>query len=156
MLGKQYVAACHQPGHPGQKNLQNLAGRNMKSSVMHNSNYITNLFADPTEVDSKSYKSVLKEIHTTSVSETIQNYPTNRVLGCIPPSISKEENRLPRATRTELARLRSGFSRNLNSYMNRIDETVDDRCPSCRHSPHDTLHLFNCTSNPTQLNVIDL
>ena len=156
MLGKQYVAACHQPGHPGQKNLQNLAGRNMKSSVMHNSNYITNLFADPTEVDSKSYKSVLKEIHTTSVSETIQSYPTNRVLGCIPPSISKEEKRLPRATRTELARLRSGFSRNLNSYMSRIDDTVDDRCPSCRHSPHDTLHLFNCTSNPTQLNVIDL
>ena len=114
MLGKQYVAACHQPGRgqPGQKNLHNLAGRNMKSSVMHNSNYITSLFSDPTEIDSKSYKSVLKEIHTISVSDTIQSYPVNRVLGRSPPSISKEENRLPRVIRTELFRLRSGFSRN--------------------------------------------
>ena len=93
MLGKQYVAACHQPGHPGQKNLQNLAGRNMKSSVMHNSNNITYLFADPTEINSQSYKSVLKEIHTTSVSDTIQSYPANRVLGRSPPSISKDEMR---------------------------------------------------------------
>ena len=53
--------------------------------------------------------------------------------------------------RSELARLRSGFSRNLNSYMNRIDPSIADTCPACNSTPHDTDHLFNCNSKPTHL-----
>ena len=52
---------------------------------------------------------------------------------------------------SELARLRSGFSRNLNSYMNRIDPSIADTCPACNHTPQDINHLLNCSSKPTHL-----
>ena len=86
----------------------------------------------------------------------MSKYPVNRVLGIKPPALSTEEMSLPRAARTELSRLRSGFSRNLNYYLNRLDENVEDRCLNCGQSPHDTVHLFNCLSNQTELSVTDL
>ena len=56
----------------------------------------------------------------------------------------------------ELSRLRSGYSRKLNSYMSRIDQEIQDRCPSCNFSPHNTEHLFNCPENPSELVAEDL
>ena len=88
---------------------------------------------------------------TRQQASTIASYPPNRVLQRKPPDINKEENLLPRPARSELARLRSDFSRNLNSYMSRIDPSIQDTCPSCNHTPHDTNHLFNCGSRPTDL-----
>ena len=98
-----------------------------------------------------TYKQVVKALHTATVANTLASYPPNRVLQRRPPDISKEEKLLPRPVRSELARLRSGFSRNLNSYMNRIDPSIADSCPACNSTPHDTNHLFNCNSNPTHL-----
>ena len=91
----------------------------------------------------------LNLIHLKHLPEV--SYPPNRVLQRKPPDINKEENLLPRPARSELARLRSDFSRNLNSYMSRIDPSIQDTCPSCNHIPHDTNHLFNCGSRPTDL-----
>ena len=99
MIGKQYVAACHLPGHPGRKNLHNLAGRQMKKSIMQHSTEISGIFTD-TE---PSYKSVLRKIHTESVAETISKYPANKVFDQKPPDISDEEKKLPRVARTELS-----------------------------------------------------
>ena len=90
------------------------------------------------------------------MTSTLASYPPNRVLQRRPPDISKEEKLLPRLARAELARLRSGFSRNLNSYMSRIDPSIADTCPACNHTPHDTIHLFNCSNNPTHLEPEDL
>ena len=56
----------------------------------------------------------------------------------------------------ELSRLRSGYSRKLNSYMSRIDQEIQDRCQSCDFSPHNTEHLFNWSENPTELEANDL
>ena len=56
----------------------------------------------------------------------------------------------------KLNHLESGFSKHLNSYNHRINPDTPDSCPLCSQSPHDTPHLFNCSSNPTHLSVIDL
>ena len=98
-----------------------------------------------------TYKYVVKALHTATVASTLSSYPPNRVLQRRPPDINKEEKLLPRLARSELARLRSGFSRNLNSYMSRIDPSIVDTCPACNYTPHDTNHLFNCSSRPTHL-----
>ncbi|KAI5716048.1 hypothetical protein M8J77_026544 [Diaphorina citri] len=90
------------------------------------------------------------------VENTLNSYQPNKVLQTKPPDISPDEKKLPRVTRTTLAQLRSGYSRILNSYMNRLDSNIEDRCPQCRGSPHNTLHLFNCPSKPTQMTPIDM
>ena len=56
-------------------------------------------------------------------------YPNNKVLNDVPPDIAVQEKDLSRKTRCELSRLRSGYSRNLNSYLSRINPEVSDVCP---------------------------
>lgn len=119
---------------------------------MQHSTEISGIFTD-TE---PSYKSVLRKIHTESVADTISKYPANKVLDQKPPDISDEEKKLPRVARTELSRLRSGYSLNLNSYKSRIDESVENKCPKCGHVPHNTQHLFSCPEDQTDLTVLDL
>ena len=84
------------------------------------------------------------------------NREPNKVLNARPPEINPEEQSLSRKSRTELARLRAGYSRNLMSYMSSINEEVQDICPKCSASPHNTAHLFECRENPTHLTVKDL
>ena len=81
----------------------------------------------------------------------------NKVLNAPPPPISDSEKDLPRAARTTLAQLRSGYSSFLNSYKARIDNTnsTSENCPLCP-VPHTTEHLFNCPENPTVLTTSDL
>ena len=70
--------------------------------------------------------------------------------------ISNEETKLPRSTRRILAQLRSKYSSHLNSFNSRINDETENKCELCNGTPHDTSHLFNCPSNPTQLEAIDL
>jgi hypothetical protein len=103
-----------------------------------------------------NYKSLLKTIHTESVSTFIQSQDNNPVLDEPPPPINKSESTLPRRTRSLLSQLRSGYSSILNSYLYRIREDVTDECPDCQMQPHTTKHLFNCPENPASLTVRDL
>ena len=66
---------------------------------------------------------------------------------------ARKKKCLPRSTRYEITRLRSGFSRKLNYYLNRIDDSFSDSCPDCSTSPHTTDHLFICTANDTELDT---
>ena len=90
------------------------------------------------------------------MASTLSTYNVNRVLQDNPPDINPEEQQRPRAARSELARLRTGFSRNLNSYLHRLDESDPDTCPDCNAQQHTTNHLFACTSNPTNLEPVHL
>ena len=106
----------------------------------------------PPITDKASLKSNNKRIHTETVQKAIANYPDNKVLNTRPPEVNdKEEISLPRTSRCLLSQLRSGYSRMLNSYKSRIDQTIIDQCPDCGQSPHNTNHLFSCASNPTNL-----
>ena len=156
LLTKQFVAACHLPGHPGAKHLgRPPEPRLMKSSLLRHENQVTNLF-DGAEVTKSAYKSALKELHTQAVSDSLNNLPPNKVINDNPPDIHHSEDKLPRSIRAELSRLRAGYSRKLNSYMSRIDNTISNTCPECQATPHDTNHLFNCPANPTPLEATDL
>ena len=108
----------------------------------------------------EEYKALLKIIHTNEVSDTLENRENNRVLDQPAPKIHKSEVKLPRETRRILAQLRSNFSPFLQSYMqrinNNIEENVSDLCPKCAEEPHTTSHLFRCRENPTDLEPIAL
>ena len=137
--------------HPGYKFLgRNKTGRNLKKTLLSFEDEVQDHFR------TEKYKTVVRNIHTKTVQSTISNYPVNRVLNCNPPVINKIENTLDRRTRVQLARLRSGFSRLLQSYMSRIDDKEVDECPLCKAPNHDVNHLFNCDKNPTHLSPLDL
>ena len=87
---------------------------------------------------------MIQALHTTAMASILTIYQVNRVLQNNPLYINLGEKRLPIAARSELARPRSGFSRNLNSYLYRLDESVLDTCPDCNEHQHTTNHLFAC------------
>ena len=152
MLTKQYSANCLKPNHPGHKHLdQPKPHRKIKPTYLQ---YITELKSKKER--GLNHKQIIKEVHTESVQKCLNAYQPNRVLQEKPPEVNKLEEKLPRNVRVELSRLRSGFSRRLNSYLNRLDENVNNSCPDCASSPHDAIHLFNCPSNPTNLTVANL
>ena len=107
-------------------------------------------------VQARSYKKVIKSIHTESVRKALDDLEPNRVLNSRPPLVSTDEQSLPRAHRTTLSRLRSGYCPALNSYQASIGTSTTDRCPSCRLAAHTTAHLFNCPEHPTNLDTLDL
>ena len=81
---------------------------------------------------------------------------SSKLLNGRPPPIATAEQTLPRITRTILAHLRTGHSRILGQYMNRIDLKTRNHCHSCGHLPHDTHHIFDCPSKPTTRTVESL
>ena len=156
LITKQFVANFFLPGHPGAKHLgRPPEPRKMKNSALSHTNELRNKLPNGF-IDMKAIKTVQKSVHTDTVKNTLDSYTVNRVLAINPPEINNNEAKLSRETRTELSRLRSGFSRKLNSYMSRIDPTIEDKCPQCSSTPHDTTHLFNCPANPSQMNVLSL
>lgn len=128
--------------------------RNIRTSPVRKYRDSISALSPPTTISTR--KRVLKEIHTTTVRNTINNYGVNKVLGTKPPEIHDAESQLSRTTRSTLSQLRSGYSPFLNNYLHRIDHTIPNVCPLCASTPHDVQHLFNCTANPTSLSVIDL
>ena len=155
LLTHQYLAASHLPGHPGREHLgRPPSARLKKMSVLNQLHKVSPLFSNnPTEAE---YKAAIKDLHTWAVRETLSNYPVNKVLDMHPPEVNNEEDYLPRKVRCQLSQLRSGYSKLLNSYNCIIDESVSDTCPKCNQTPHNTIHLFNCPNNPTDLNTISL
>lgn len=155
MIRKQYLAACQLPAHPGNKHVGVNKGRNNKPTFYQHQTEITGLLGN--EISTSTYKKTIKEIHTREVSKAINALEPNKVLGTRPPAICKTEKTLPRPVRTELARLRSGYSRQLNSYLHRLDPVQhNEECPKCNTHQHTTSHLFNCPADPTPLQPIHL
>ena len=73
-----------------------------------------------THVTPKEYKRILKDMHTLEVKDAIENYAPSKVLDTMSSKISEEEKSLPRGSRRQLAKLRSGFRCLLQSYNHRI------------------------------------
>ena len=154
MIAEQYLAACHLHGHPGQGELGRPPERDLKKTFLTYKPRVEGMISINDDKD--TLKQAIKNIHTRSVEETVNSYPPNRVLGRPPPEIHKSELSLSRRARTRLSQLRSGFSTLLKSYQHRIDENIEDKCPLCNLTPHDTSHLFCCPANPTSLTTESL
>ena len=151
MLSKQFLLKTTNPDHPNHLDLNAKPQRLMRETL-------TTKFADDVlplalngVADDLQVKEGIKIIHRSSIANTIDSQPNNKVLNRPPPDIDKTEAYLPRSTRTTLAQLRSG-SPHLQSYMARIRPTDNvDICPDCNNTGHTTMHLFCCPAKPTNL-----
>ena len=154
MTSEQFLLNCHLPNHPGNKQISRpLPARRMKPTIQNYRHTVQDLLP---VTDKKDLKKKQKNIHTKHVSNTINNYIPNKVLNQQPPKIDQKEKSLSRNSRSLLSQLRSGYSRKLNSYLHRINDEVEDKCPECNIGPHTTNHLFNCQIKPTELSSKDL
>jgi len=142
------------PGHPGNIQIGKvIPNRDKKPTIQFYRNSVDNLIPITNKKDLKKKQKIL---HTKSVTYTIDSYIPNKVLDQKPPAVSKKEENLSRNSRVLLSQLRSGYSRMLNSYLHRINDEIEDKCPKCNTGPHTTEHLFNCPMNPTNLTPTDL
>ena len=157
MLSKQYLLATQKPDHPCHVDLASPPpARVMKKTLKSKFGSEVKELIPPDGLDDTSYKSSLKEIHTKDVRAAIRNTKNNPVLNTPAPEVHKSERNLPRKTRSTLAQLRSGYSSHLNSTLSRINNEIQNKCPYCSQTPHNTNHLFSCPSKPTRLNVRSL
>ena len=146
-----YLVQCLDPDHVCHNiTTMDVPPRQMKHTL-HTRHYPT---VQPMLAATK--KETLQAVHTEAVTRAINSQQPNRVLHNRPPPISLEEDTLRRPQRTTLSQLRSGHCRLLNSYQNRLKQTVDPRCPDCGVNPHDVPHLFNCTAHPNTLSTVNL
>ena len=163
MLCKQFLARALQPGnashaivttHPGPKNV-----RHTLRSAFFDRDY-QRRYTDTGNrlgvVQARRYRAVIKSMHTESVRKVLDRMEPNKVLNSRPPLVSTDEQSLPRAHRTTLSRLRSGYCPALNTYRTSIGTSTTDRCPSCNLAAHTTVHLFTCPEHPTNLDPLDL
>jgi hypothetical protein len=160
MLSQQFMLATQKPDHPNRINLSAPPPpRQMKNTLASTFGDKIKRISFP-DMPEEIYKKRLKDVHTSCVKEQLSNMAKNKVLNATPPKISDSEKVLPRATRSTLAQLRSGYSNYLNSYKARLSQNqavpVTDLCPLCNAESHTTKHLFSCPSNPTTLTVRDL
>ncbi|KAI5732078.1 hypothetical protein M8J77_020912 [Diaphorina citri] len=151
MLSKQYLLGCllpsdvyndiisaPQPPRSIRKNRTNTYLQELRRRYLPENNPFDDI-----------YKTILRQIHTDTISDVTEHLTFNRVLGTRPPDINDEEKKLPRPTRVTLAQLRSGWCHKLQSYKARLNPEESDQCPACRNAVHDVPHLFNCVANPT-------
>ena len=152
LLSTQFLAKCLDNNHPCH-NITRLAPppRRMKETLL--SRHITT--TEP--LMKENTRATLRNIHTHLVNRSMDQLKENVVLHDRAPPISKEELELTRKQRTTLSQLRSGHCKLLGAYQSRIkkDESINI-CGDCGASPHDVLHLFDCTAHPTNLLPTDL
>ena len=155
MLCSQFLATCLQPNHVSFPIVNADSGpRRIKQSLQTGfRDQIDDLLVDGRITDIKEARKV---IHTRAVREAIGSRNTNGVLLMAAPDVDEAETDLPRAARTTLAQLRSGYCSSLNTFKHRIDPSQPPVCPCCRQADHTTGHLFDCPEHPTELSPLDL
>ena len=157
MLSEQSLVSALRPNHPshatvtapvGPRHMKNtLSSKHLNSVAPRLSNGIT----DPAE-----YRSILKAIHTDTVSGVVSSFGRSRVLDGPRPELSPSERLLSRAERSALAQLRTGECQLLNDFLSKVGRAESAVCPECRYRRHTVNHLFACDAVPTTLTTRDL
>ena len=157
MLCSQFLLSAlrqNHPSHPtvtadsGPRNIRHTLQSRFRPSI---SAHIMDGITQP-----DSYRESLRRVHSDAVAATIAALSPNRLLGVSPPAISASEWRLPRAHRTTLSQLRSGFSSAMRDYRHRIGAEPTPECPECSDPCHSVPHLLSCPARPTDLSVGDM
>ena len=156
LLSKQFLLRFFQRDKVDHHTVNQQQNRNLKPTLEAKfKNDVVDLIDKKTHTTHAAYKEGLKILHTREVRRHI-NSTTSKVLGCKPPAINPEEQRLLRESRCKLSQLGSGYSTLLNSYNHRIKDTIPNACNACGKGPHNTHHLFNCEARRTNLTVESL
>ena len=153
LLSGQYLARALQPGHVSHSIVTLPSGRRrMKETLQSKCWDLVEPHLENGVIPPSKYKTVISNIHTDLVGETMRNYEDNRVLNSAAPEVHDDEKSLPRSVRSTLSQLRSGFCAKLRDYQHHIlRKTDDDICPDCRTHPASSNHLFSCPTHPTNL-----
>ena len=154
LISQQFATACHLQQHPSHqlchRPTDDWPERRQSLIGWFKPNIQQYLAEEP--LSNTNYKSAISSIHHDVIRTAIEG-SSQKLLNGRPPPIATAEQTLPWKTRTILAKRRTGHSRILGQYMNRIDPTAQNHCHNCGQSPHDTHHLFDCPSKPTTLTV---
>ena len=157
MLCSQFLLGALRPNHPshptvtadsGLRNIRHTLQSRFRPSI---SAHLVDGISRITQPD--SYRESLRRVHSDAVAAAIAAHSLNSLLGVSPPAVSASERRLPRALRTTLSQLRSGFSSALRNYRHRIGAEPSPECPECADPCHSVPHLFSCPARPTDLSV---
>ena len=154
MLCSQFLLSALRPNHrshptvtadSGPRNIRHTLQSRFRPSIS------AHLIDGITQPD--SYRESLRRVHSDAVAAAIA---PKRLLGVSPSAVSASERRLPRAHRTTLFQLRSGFSSAMRDYQHRIGAEPTPECPECADPCHSVPHLFSCPARPTDLSVGDM
>ena len=137
MLSTQYLVNCLEEDHVGHSiTTQEPRPRPMKETL-----------------HSRHHSTVVPRLGSSRMESLLGN---NRVLKKRPPSISDEKQRLNQRQRCILSQLWSGHCHLLQHYKHRVLGEPSDICTDCGASPHNVIHLFACTTHPTDLSPEDI
>ena len=145
------------PTHPLHALTKKTTPRLKKQTAFNNNRYTTHI-KTLKHTSMSNIKHNLKRIHTTTVTNYLNNRKMNKLLHTTAPTINTTEATLSKAHRRTLAQLRTNKSPFLHSYLYKVDasNTPSPLCPLCTTQTHDTTHLFSCPKLPTYLTVLDL
>ena len=144
MLWSLFLLSALRPKHPSHPTVTAESGpRNIRHTLQSRfrPSISAHLIDGITQPD--SYRESLRQVHSDAVAATIAALSPNRLL-------------LPRAHRTTLSQLRSGFSSAMRDYRHRIGSEPTPECPECVDPCHSVPHLFSCPARPTDLSVGDM
>ena len=151
MLCSQFLLSALRPNHPSYPTVTADSGpRNIRQSRFRPL-ISAHLIDGITQPD--SYRESLRRVHSDAVAAAIAALSPNRLLGVSPPAVSASEWRLPRAHRTTLSQLRSGFSSAMRDYRHRIGAEPTPECPECADLCHSVPQLFSCPARPSGRHV---
>lgn len=157
LLAAQYLASALRPSHPLHSIVTSPAGpRDMKGTLLSAYRddvdpYLVNGIVQP-----QDYNDVKNRLHANYVRRSISSRQHTNILRRSTPPVHSSDRRLPRAHRSTLAQLRSGYCSRTNNYLLKIGRADSAACPDCGANEHSPSHLFSCPTHPTNLRSIDL
>ena len=157
MISAQFLASCSRASHPSFNTISSPSGtRQMKQTLQSAHRDSVDVFLTNGVLPAEAYNNAKQIIHADFVEAALNEQEDNPLLQRRPPPVHPSESRLPRAYRASLSQLRSGYCNILNSYKFKIGVAPSATCPRCGDHDDTVPHLFDCTANPTSLNVSSL
>ena len=158
LLASQYLASALRESHSMFETVACLPGPHHLKETLQSAFYdkVLPYLDDDGVVPRGHHNDVKNKIHADHVRRAVASREVNKVLNRQAPPVHHSESRLPRAHRSALAQLRSGYSSSLNSYLVRVGRADSPTCPQCGVDEHSPAHLFSCPRHPTRLSPIDL
>ena len=157
MISAQFLASCSRASHPSYNVISAPDGpRQMKQTLQSAHRDSVDVFLTNGALPAEAYNNAKQIIHADFVEASLDKQEVNPLLQRRPPPVHPSESRLPRAYRASLSQLRSGYSNLLNSYKFKIGASLSATCPRCGDHDDTVPHLFECTANPTSLNLASL
>ena len=132
VLCSQFLLSALRPNHPSHQTVTADSGpHNIRHTLQSRFRPSISAHLNDGITQPNSYRESLRRVHSDAVAAAIAALSPNRLLGVSPPAVSASERRLPRAHRTTLSQLRSGFCSAMRDYRHRIGAEPTPECPEC-------------------------